>query len=86
MNKKLFELGVQSGVLVEDSREPNYGYEINEFIDTDSIVEYAHLLINECMDIAIENTTVFDLSEKGMALRKARRQIFYRFYGDSNGK
>lgn len=86
MNKKIFELGVQSGLLVVDEKERDYGYELSEFADIDAVVEYASLIIEECMDTVIENNHIFDVSEKGKAVRSARRRIYHRFYGEPSGK
>jgi len=86
MNKKIFKLGVESGLLVVDEKERDYGHELSEFADIDAVVEYASLIIEECMNTVIENTHVFDVSEKGKAVRSARRRIYHRFYGESDGE
>jgi hypothetical protein len=38
------------------------------------------------MDTVIENNHIFDVSEKGKAVRSARRRIYHRFYGEPSGK
>jgi hypothetical protein len=80
MNKKIFELGVDSGLLIEDSKESNYGYSISEYAEVDDVLEYASRIIEDCMNIVMENTNVFDISDRARAIRRAKRRIFSHFY------
>jgi hypothetical protein len=86
MNKKIFKLGIDSGLIVEDSKESHYGYSISEYAEIDDVVEYASRIIEDCMNIVMENTNVFDISDRARAIRRAKRRIFSHFYGESDGE
>lgn len=81
MNTKIFDLGVESRLLEPDASELNYFHNICLEAEIDDVVEYAHLIISECIKVLDKHTHGFDMSDRGVAIKQAKTAIFNHFYG-----
>jgi hypothetical protein len=81
MNTKIFDLGIESRLLEPDASELNYFHSISKNAEIDDVVEYAHLIISECIKVLDKHTHGFDISDRGVAIKQAKTALFNHFYG-----